>query len=148
MSPLRRVKAKIGELLVQKRLITHEQLQLALSLQRKQGKDKRLGEILLESGYITREELSLALAVQFGYPYIKIGNCTIKQEILSLLPREIVLRFQVLPIDRIEDVLTVAMVNPLDKLAIDQMQKLTQSSVKVFLTTPMEIKEILQRYYR
>ncbi len=147
MSPIRRVRVKIGELLIQKGIITPEQLQNALSEQRKKGSDKRLGEILLESGYVNREQLSLALAIQFGYPYININNYTIEPDALSLIPEEIVRKHQVIPIDKIDNMLTLAMVNPLDKVIMEQIQKATKMEIKVFLTTPSEFKEAVLNYY-
>lgn len=147
MSPIRRVKTKIGELLLQKGLITSEQLQEALALQHGKEKGKPLGRILVELGYIGKEQLCIFLAVQGGYPYIDISQCMIKPEVLSLVPEAIVKKYQVLPIDKIQDVLTLAMVNPLDIATIDQIQKLTNSTVKVFLTTPVELEEMILRYY-
>ena len=147
MSPLRRVKTKIGELLLQKGLITPEQLQEALSVQHTRDKDKQLGQILIELGYVGREEFYGILAVQSGYPYIIINHYTIEPNILSLIPQTIVKKYQVLPLDKIQDILTVAMVNPLDKIVIDQIEKLTKSNVKVFLTTRLELEEVFSRYY-
>ncbi len=147
MSPIRRVKTKIGELLLQKGLITSGQLQEALALQHGKEKGKPLGQILVELGYIGKEQLCIFLAVQGGYPYIDINQCIIKPEVLSLVPAALVKKYQVLPIDKIQDVLTLAMVNPLDIVTIDQIQKLTNSTVKVFLTTPVELEEMILRYY-
>jgi len=147
MSPLRRTKTKIGELLLQKELITSEQLQEALSLQRGRDKHKLLGQILLDLGYVSKEELYLILAIQYGYPYINVSHCIIEPKVLSLIPRELVEKYQVLPIDKIEDILTLAMVNPLDKSAIEDIEKLTKSNVKVFLTMPLELKEMISKYY-
>jgi len=145
--PIRRVKTKIGELLLRKGLITQKQLQEALSLQHVKEKNKPLGQILVELGYIGKEELSVFLAIQGGYPYIDIKNCLIEHEVLFLIPETMVKKYQVLPIDKIQDILTVAMVNPLDVLAIDQIQKFTNSEVKVFLTISSEFKEAVSRYY-
>lgn len=147
MSPIRRVKTKIGELLLQKGLITQGQLQEALSLQHGKEKGKPLGQILVEAGYIGKEQLCILLAVQSGYPYIDINQCIISPEILSLVPLGLIKKHQALPIDKIQDILNVAMVNPLDIVAIDQIQKLTNSTVKVFLTTPLELEEMIARYY-
>lgn len=147
MSPVRRTKTRIGEFLLQKGLLTSEQLQEALVLQHKQGQDKKLGQILIELGYVNKEELCLSLAIQCGYPYINIDHCVIDPDILSLIPENIVKQKQVLPIDKIGDVVTVAMADPLDRAAIDEIQKITNCSVKVFLTTPLEHKEIMLKFY-
>ena len=146
--PLTRgIKTRIGELLLKRGLITPEQLQQALYLQQKQDRDKQLGQILVELGFISRNDLYFVLAIQSGYPYINLDCCNVEPEILSLIPEEIVRKHQVLPIDKIQDVITVAMVNPLDSSTIERIQKITKSSVKVFLTTPLELEEIVSRYY-
>jgi type IV pilus assembly protein PilB len=147
MSPIRRVKTKIGDLLLQKGLITSGKLQEALSLQHGKDKDKPIGQILVELGYVNKDELYTILAIQIGYPYINIGHCTIRPEVLCLVPKAMVEKYQVFPIDKMQGTLTVAMVNPLDKVAIDQIQKFTNAAVRVFLTTPPELKEMLSRYY-
>ena len=147
MSPLRRTKTKIGELLLQKGLITSEQLQEALTLQHGQEKEKPLGQILIERGYISVDELFPVLAVQYGYPYISLKHCVIDTELLSLIHKTLIEKYKLLPVDKFQDILTVAMVNPLDKPTIEEIQKLTKSNVIVFLTTPLEFKEMFSRYY-
>ena len=147
MTPVRRVRVRIGQLLLQKGLITSEQLQEALSLQRSRERDKHLGQILVEFGYVNRDELYAALAIQSGYPYINIACCMIKPEVLSLVPEVMARKYQVLPIDKIQNILTVAMANPMDKLAIEQIEKLTDTRVLIFLTTPLELKEMFSLYY-
>lgn len=147
MSPYRSTKTEIGRLLIQKGLITNEQLAEALGLQREKEKNKLLGQILIQLGYLNKEDLYFALAIQSGYPYIDIRRCIVSPEIMSLIPEIMVKKYQVFPIDKIQDVLTVAIVNPLDNLAIDQIQDITKSNIKVFLTTPADIKEIIARYY-
>ncbi len=147
MSPLRRTKIKIGELLLQGGVINPEQLQEALFLQQNQSKDKLLGQILIELGYVSKEQLWLILAIQSGYPYISLSSCIIETEVLSLIPKAWAEKYQAFPIDKIQDILTLAMVNPLDKLALEQIQKLTKYNVMVFLTTPLELTEMISRYY-
>lgn len=147
MSPIRRVKAKIGELLLQKGMITLEQLQYALSLQRTSHKTKPLGQILVELGYVNKEEFYAILAVQSGYPYINIEQCRIKPEVLSLIPEVMSRKHQIFPIDQIHDILTIAMANPLDKVVVEEVKKLTKFEVRIFLTTPLELGEIFAKYY-
>ncbi len=147
MSPYRTTKIEIGRLLVQKGLISALQLQEAVNLQRQKETGKLLGQILIELGYVSRDELYLALAIQSGYPYIDIKRCVIDTDVLSLIPEIMVKKYQIFPIDKIQDVLTLAMVNPLDNPALDQVQEIVKCNVKVFLTTPSDIKELFSRYY-
>ncbi len=147
MSPYRSTKIEIGKLLIQKGLITGEQLQEALTLQREREKGKLLGQILIQLGYLSKDDLYFALAIQSGYPYIDIKRCVVDPEVISLIPEIMVKKYQVFAIDKIQDLVTVAMVNPLDNLAIDQIQDITKSNIKVFLTTLSDIKEIISRYF-
>jgi len=147
MSPYRTTKIEIGRLLVQKGLISALQLQEAVNLQRQEETGKLLGQILIELGYVSRDELYLTLAIQSGYPYIDIKRCVIDTDVLVLIPEIMVKKYQIFPIDKIQDVLTLAMVNPLDNLALDQVQEIVKCNIKVFLTTSSDIRELLARYY-
>lgn len=147
MSPLRRKKTKIGKLLLLTGMITSDQLEQALSLQLTQSKDVPLGQILLKLGYINEEMLGTVLSLQSGYPYIQIKYCKIEPSLLSLIPEAMARKYQVLPIDKIQDFLTIAMVNPLDKIVVDQIKKITKSNVTIFLTTPSELNEMFSMCY-
>lgn len=147
MSPLRRVKTKIGDLLVQKGLITHEKLKEALSLQHTTHKNKTLGQILLELGYVGKNELYAILAVQSGYPYIDLKCCLLDPKVLALVPLEVSRKYHVLPIDKIQDILTLAMVNPLDNIALEEIEEITKARVKVFLTHQKDFEEVFAKYY-
>ena len=74
MAVARKIKAKIGELLIEKGTINREQLEEALTLQRATHKNKLLGQIFVEMGAASEEDIYSAVAAQFGYPYIKITN--------------------------------------------------------------------------
>jgi len=147
MSPLRRKKTKIGELLVLTGSITSEQLQQALVIQHEKEHDKLLGQILVELGHITKEKLEFVLSIQLGYPYIHIKQHEVNLATLSLIPEAIVKKYRVFPIDKIQDVLTIAMINPLDKYAIDQIKKLSGCNISIFLSTPTELEEMISTYY-
>jgi type IV pilus assembly protein PilB len=152
MSPVRRTKKKIGELLLLKGLITREQLQQALLQQAilfksTQRQDKLLGQILIELGYVSEEEFSGILALQCGYPYIDIDQCKIEPAVLALIPENMAKKYGIFPIDKIQDIFTVAMVHPLDKLAIEQIKKFTKSDVRIFLTTSLELENMVLKYY-
>lgn len=147
MSPFRSTKTEIGKLLIQKRLITNEQLLEALELQRHKEKDKLLGQILIGLGYLSKDDLCFALAIQSGYPYIDIKRCIIDPEVIALVPEIMVRKYQVFPIDKIEDIVTIAMVNPLDNQAIDGLQDVLKSAIRVFLTTSLDLEEVISKYY-
>jgi type IV pilus assembly protein PilB len=146
MSPYRTTKTEIGRLLLQKGLISSSQLQEALAIQRQKQQDKRLGQILVELGYLSKDDLYFVLAMQSGYPYIDIKRCVLEPEIVSLIPAIMIKKYQVFPIDKIQDVVTIAMVNPLDNMVIDQIQEIVKSNIKIFLTIPFDLNEMMTRY--
>ena len=147
MSPYRTTKTEIGRILVQKGLISSDQLQEALTLQRQKQQGKLLGQILIELGYLSRDDLYFVLAIQSGYPYIDIRRCLIDAEVLALIPEIMIRKYQIFPIDKIQDVVTIAMVNPLDNATIDQMQEILKCNIKVFLTLVADLNELISRYF-
>ncbi len=147
MSPLRKIRTEIGKLLLQRKIISLVQLDEALYIKNNRERDKYLGQILLELGYVTKEDLYFVLAVQSGYPYIQISRCKIDSAVIGLIPRDIVEKYQVLPIDKIQDIVTVAMVNPLDRVAFIHIQEIAGGIIKVFLTTRSDWEEMFSLYY-
>ncbi len=147
MSLKRRIKTKIGELLLQKGVIDKKQLEDALNLQHTNFRGKLLGQILVESGATTEIEIYSVLATQFGYPYIKVDSCAIDDVVLSLVPQKTAESLSLLPLDRIDDILTIAMVNPLDEESIKKIEKLTGLKVKTFVTTVSEFKSAIMKNY-
>jgi hypothetical protein len=143
----RRTKVRLGDLLLQRGMVTAQQLQEALDVQLSSGKDKLLGQILVDLGHLSREELGLILAVQSGFSYIDCLRCVFTPEVEKVLPREFVEKYQVIPIDLEEDILTVAMVNPLDESTREEIEKFTQKTVMVFLTTREDFTHTIERVY-
>jgi type IV pilus assembly protein PilB len=148
MSPYRTTKTELGKLLLQKKLITAAQLQEALTFQRQKQQEKLLGQILIELGHLSRDDLYLVLAIQSGYPYIDIKRCVIDPEVLALIPEVMIRKFQVFPIDKVQDVVTIAMVNPLDSMAMDAVQEIVKYNIKVFLTQALDLSEVMKRYFK
>lgn len=147
MTPKRRLMAKIGELLLEKGVITKQQLEEALSLQHTRYKGKFLGQVLSELGYCNEEEIYSTLAMQLGYPYIKISNCSIDEEVLALVPQGTSERLNFIPIDKIGNILTVAMLNPLEKESLKGAEEVSGLKIKIFVTTPSEFKKAQRENY-
>lgn len=147
MSGKRRIKTKLGELLLEKGAITQAQLEEALALQRTKFKGKFLGQVLSELGYCSEEDIYSALAMQLGYPYIKISNCVIDDGVLSLVPKEMAEKLNILPIDKIGSILTVAMLNPLEDGSLEAIAAKTGLKVKIFVTIPSELRRAMTENY-
>ena len=112
---------RLGDLLVSAGLITPEQLSEGLRLQK--GSNKRLGTVLQEQGYITETELIEALQMQLGIEFIDLSKVNIPTELVQLIPKNIAKQYQVVPVKLVRDVLYLAMSDPLNFYAIEEVRK-------------------------
>ncbi len=144
---LRRVIHKqLGELLIERGIITERQLDKALSLQKDKG--GLIGEILVELGYAREEDIAQALTAQYGFPYLPLSNYEIDPEITKIVPARVARQYLLIPIDKIGNNLTLAMSNPLNVQAIEDVEMLSGCSVQTFVSTSTDIKNAIARYYR
>jgi type IV pilus assembly protein PilB len=136
---------RLGELLVREKLITPLQLQKAVTDQR--GTGGRLGHHLTKLGYIEENELTSFLSQQYGVPAINLSDFEIDAEVLKLVPREVVQRHQVIPINRAGNVLIVAMSDPSNIYAIDDIKFVTNLNIEVVVASDGAISEAIEKYY-
>lgn len=146
MLPLRKTTAKLlGELLIERRVITKKDLDKALELQREKG--GMVGEILVDLELAKEEDIAQALTAQYGFPYLPLINYEIEPEIMEIVPRNVCEQYCLIPIDKIESNLTLAMSNPLNKEAIEDVEEVTKCTVQIFVTTTSDIRNALSKYY-
>ena len=138
-------KLRLGDALIQEGLINEEQLQQALALQKKSG--KRLGNILVEMHLVTEQDIVQILSKQLKIPFIDLSNYLIDPVIAKLVPEHIAKRHMLIPINKVGNKLTVAMVDPLNIIAIDDIQLMTGLMVKPVVATPTDINKALQDAY-
>ena len=143
--PKRLVSKQLGELLLDKKIINERQLQKALSVQKEKG--GLLGSILVLLGYATEEQIAQSLTTQFGYPYLPLTNYEVDVNIVKLVPENVAIQYNLIVIDRIGNSLTVAMSDPLNIHAIEDVELITNCKVQVFVSTQTDIKESIKRYY-
>ncbi|MCM1086770.1 MAG: Flp pilus assembly complex ATPase component TadA [Muribaculaceae bacterium] len=139
-------KVRMGDLLVNSGVITEEQLQRAMEIK---GKDRRLGEALVDEGMASEEAIAEALSTQLGYDLVDLQNVTISKDILSLVPGNILEKYKVLPFEFAEDnmnVLRVAMTNPTDLTAIDDITLITNLQVEPVVATVRSIMMAIDKY--
>lgn len=137
---------QLGELLVERGVITHEQLVNALAHKEKKG--GLIGEILVELKFATEKDIAQALTCQYGFPYLPLSNYEIDPEIISAVPEHVCQQFTLIPIDKIGKSLTISISNPLNYQAIEDVELLTGCSVQVFVSTATEIKHAIEKYYQ
>lgn len=138
-------KKLLGEILIERKRITREQLDEALRFQ----KTKRglLGEILVKLGYLDEKDIVVALVVQCDLPYIAINKYAIPEGILKLVPFEMAREFHVVPLDRVGNILSLVMVNPFDDTARKTIEEVSGCQVAAFIATKTEIDEAINRWY-
>ncbi|VAX37719.1 hypothetical protein MNBD_UNCLBAC01-171 [hydrothermal vent metagenome] len=147
MKDLKKITRKqLGELLIERGIITHEQLNAALAYQ-KENQEKLVGEILVEMQFATEKDIAQALISQYNLPYLPIENYDIAEDIIQMIPKELCQQLTIIPIDKIGKNLTLAMANPLNGYAIKQVQEMTECIVQVFVSTTSEIKKSINKYY-
>ncbi len=126
-------------------LITQEQLKEAILRQKQTG--KRLGEILVSMHLVTERDITEVLARQFNVPFIDLSNYIVDPAIAQLVPEHIAERHKLIPINKVGNKLTVAMADPLDIVAIDDITMMTGLQVKTVVATPSDIEKALQEAY-
>lgn len=127
----------IGEVLFDLGLINGEQLQNALQEQQESG--KRLGRILVNKGILSEQQLVETLEMMFGIPHIQLGKMSIEPELIKFLPSQLIRIHKILPIARNAKVLTLAMADPFDQRAIDDVRMATGLDVVPMLASEKEI---------
>ena len=136
---------RLGELLVRENLITLQQLQKAQEQQRRGG--GRLGFNLTKLGYIEESELTSFLSKQYGVPSINLAEFEIDPDVIKLVPQEVAEKHQVIPVNRAGASLIVAMADPSNIFAIDDLKFLTGYNIEVVVASDGAIREAIGKYY-
>lgn len=143
------VRRRLGEVLVAGKVLTDAQLNEALRVQREdKGRRRRLGEVITALGLADEVAIARALSDQLGLPFLDLGNLPIPDETLAVLPRNVAVRHGAVPVTITHDVLTVALADPTNVLALDDIRLATKlASVRTAVATASDIKEAIGRYY-
>jgi len=136
---------RLGELLVRNGLITQEQLARALADARANG--TRVGYSLIKLGFISEEELVRVLARQYRVPAVDLSNIVIDPRIIRLVPAEIALKHTILPLRRVGRTLTVAMANPTDAGALDDLKFVTRHDIEPVVAGEVTLRKQIEKYY-
>ncbi len=139
-------KAKLGQLLVARDIVTPEQIETLLAEQSAKGHHKLLGELLVEKGYCTENQIASALAEVYGVTYAQVNPKICDAKILEVLPREFIEEHAILPLFKVHNAVTVAVSEPTNVFLIDEIERLTGCTVQVVCATINDIKATLQAY--
>jgi type IV pilus assembly protein PilB len=139
------VHKRLGDLLVEAGLLTEEQLQTALMEQRETK--MRLGEFLITRSFITEQQLIESLEFQLGIPHVQLYKHTIEQKVINIIPQRLAEQHQVLPIRTEGNKLILAMADPLDYFAIDELRMSTGYRIEPTIAAREELGRAIRRYY-
>jgi len=141
---------RLGEVLVTGGVLTEAQLDEALRAQKEDagGRRRRLGEVITALGLADEVQIARALSDQLGLPFVDLGSLPIADETLAVLPRNVAVRHMAVPITLAHDVLTVALADPTNVLALDDIRLATKlASVRTAVATASDLQEAVNRYY-
>lgn len=138
---------RIGDILVEDGLITQEQLENTLKIQKNNYRDKRLGDLLINLKYVTEEQFTQALAKRLKVPFINLKNYPIKNEVVNLLDEKIASKYVAVPIGKHGNMLTVAMSDPLNLYAIEEIRLATKLEISPVIGLTSDIHAIIERSY-
>lgn len=139
------INKQLGEILIERGMINRSQLEEALNVQKEQN--ILFGEALISLHHATEEDIVQALTSQYGFPYLPLANYEIAPDVLSSVPLNLCKKYCLVPIDRIGRSLTLAMANPLNLEALEDVELVTNCMVQAFVSTATDIKAAIKRYY-
>ena len=139
-------KVRLGEILVQQKLLSEDQLGLALQDQKRTG--RKLGRVFVESGYVTEEQISGALAKQLDIPYINLKFYNTNPDIVRLLPETQARRFRALALEDRRGSLLVGLADPTDLFAYDEITRLVKRTIELAVVNETEVLAAIDRIYR
>ena len=145
--PIRKIVNKqLGELLIERGVINQHQLDKALDVQKEKG--GLIGEVLVELGFAEEEDITRALTAQYGFPYLPLANYEINPEIVNIIPSRVARQYLLIPVDKVGNNLTLAMSNPLNVHAIEDIELLSGCSTQIFVSTLSDVKGAIEKYYK
>jgi type IV pilus assembly protein PilB len=136
---------KLGELLLKENMVTPQQLQEALNHQKMGG--GKLGKAFVSLGFVKDEEITSLLSRQYGVPSINLDHFEVDPTIIKIIPAETARKYQVLPLSRSGAVLTIAMADPTNVFAMDDIKFMTGYNVEPVVTSEGAIEDAIERYY-
>ena len=138
---------RLGDLLVKEKVITPEQLEQAVKTQKDGGGKERLGSVLVRLGMLNDEDVTNFLSRQYGVPAINLQYFEIDPAVVKLIPQETAKRYQILPLSRVGSALTIAMVDPTNVFAMDDIKFMTGFNIEPVVASEAAIMEGIEKAY-
>ncbi len=141
----RTVKRRLPDMLLEQELVTEDQLRECIGIQRSTGQN--LAHVMVERGYLAEEDLVITLSEQLGIPHIRVANYNIPKEVLAEVPETLARQHAMLPISITGQVLTLAMANPLNIMALDDLRMLTSFEIEPVVAVESELMRAIDKNY-
>ena len=145
---IRRERMRLGDLLIKQNVLTEEELKKALELQK--GSGKKIGEVLVDNGFITEEMIVRALQMQLGLKVVQLAGVTIPKEVRGLVSVDLLKKYTCIPFELDPynaNILHLAMADPMDMMAIDDISIVTNLQVEPYIATTRDIRTAIDRWY-
>ena len=145
---IRRERMRLGDLLIKQNVLTEEELKKALELQT--GSGKKIGEVLVANGFITEEMIVRALQMQLGLKVVQLAGVTIPKEVRGLVSVDLLKKYTCIPFELDPynaNILHLAMADPMDMMAIDDISIVTNLQVEPYIATTRDIRTAIDRWY-
>jgi len=139
-------KVRLGEILVQQKLLSEEQLSLALADQKRTG--RKLGRVFIENGFVTEEQIGNALAKQLAIPFINLKFYNVNPDVVRQLPETAARRFRAIPLEDRRGTLLIGMSDPTDLFAYDEIARLVKQNIELAVVIESEVMAVIDRTYR
>ena len=140
-------KKSIGEIFVSAGLITDEQLNQAVEKGRQLGVGQKIGDVLVSMGLVTERDKARCLGIQWGVQYVDLTDYPIQEEAVKCISQDIARRYKVIPIAKSDGTLTLAMKNPLDVFALDEVRLITGADIEPVIATEEDILSTVSEHY-
>ena len=137
----------LGEILVEMRAVTPEQIKRALEEQARSETKKKLGEVLIELGSCSADDVTRALAEQHGITMVDLDELDIRPEVIAMVEASHARRYRVVPLEHANNVLTLAAPSPVDLSVLDELRFILERHIRLVLATHDAIERALARYY-
>ncbi len=138
-------KKRIGELFLERKLVTQKQLEEALKIQKKTG--ERVGDILIRQEIITEDDFLSVISEKLSIPKVNVDNLVIGPEVIRRVPVELAKKHRLIPILQLGSALTVAMVDPLDLIAVEELKYHSGLEINRVIAAPSQIQKAISDYY-
>lgn len=140
------IRKQLGQMLLQEKLITEDQLNKALEMQK--GSNELIGKILVKMGFVTEEAVTEVFARQKGLDYVNLKQTTVDQEAVQIINKETASKYKVFPYKREKEKLYVAMENPFNVFVLDELNAQTGYIIEPVVASERDIQEAIERHYR